>query len=202
MDLDLIRSKSEKPLIFDKNTESTVSIEKLQEILNSSDRKFINVGRFSPEIGHERLIRAFDRFWVNHPDTWLIIIGGMGNLYTSTCELAASVKSSSHIILIKYMSNPFPVVKACDFFLLSSYYEGQVLVVPEADILGVPAAACDINGARAFIRQYGGTLLPNSEDGLVQGMEMFVEGKIHTMHVDYEKRNQDILSKCEKLFME
>lgn len=202
MDLDLIRSKSEKPLIFDKNTESTVSIEKLQEILNSSDRKFINVGRFSPEKGHERLIRAFDRFWVNHPDTWLIIIGGMGNLYTSTCELAASVKSSSHIILIKYMSNPFPVVKACDFFLLSSYYEGQVLVVPEADILGVPAAACDINGARAFIRQYGGTLLPNSEDGLVQGMEMFVEGKIHTMHVDYEKRNQDILSKCEKLFME
>ena len=99
-----------------KNTESTVSIEKLQEILNSSDRKFINVGRFSPEKGHERLIRAFDRFWVNHPDTWLIIIGGMGNLYTSTCELAASVKSSSHIILIKYMSNPFPVVKACDIF--------------------------------------------------------------------------------------
>ena len=46
MDLDLIRSKSEKPLIFDKNTESTVSIEKLQEILNSSDRKFINVRPF------------------------------------------------------------------------------------------------------------------------------------------------------------
>ena len=202
MDYRRIQMLGQLPISFDPETECTVSLNRLQEILNSSDRKFINVGRFSPEKGHERLIRAFDRFWVNHPDTWLIIIGGMGNLYTSTCELAASVKSSSHIILIKYMSNPFPVVKACDFFLLSSYYEGQVLVVPEADILGVPTAACDVNGARAFIRQYGGTLLPNSEDGLVQGMEMFVEGKIHTMHVDYEKRNQDILSKCEKLFME
>lgn len=202
MDVDLIRSKSQKPLVFDENTESTVPVERLQEILDSSDLKFINVGRFSPEKGHERLIRAFDRFWTTHPDTWLIIIGGMGNLYTDTCKLATSVKSGDHIILLKSMSNPMPVVKACDFFLLSSFYEGQVLVVPEADILGVPTAACDVNGARAFIQQYGGTLLPNSEDGLVQGMEMFIEGKIHTMNVDYEKRNQDILSKCEKLFME
>jgi len=100
------------------------------------------------------------------------------------------------------MSNPMPVVKACDLFLLSSYYEGQVLVVPEADILGVPSAACDVNGARAFMKQYGGTLLPDSEDGLVQGMEMFLEGKIHTMNVDYEKRNQEILKKCNMLFQE
>lgn len=202
MDYRRIQELGKLPVSFDSETECTVSLNRLQEILKSSDRKFINVGRFSPEKGHERLIRAFDRFWTNHPDTWLIIIGSHGEHYKHTCDLADSVRSSSHIILIKYMSNPFPVVKACDFFLLSSYYEGQVLVVPEADILGVPAAACDINGARAFIRQYGGTLLPNSEDGLVQGMEMFVEGKIHTMHVDYEKRNQDILSKCEKLFME
>ena len=202
MDYRRIQELGKLPVSFDSETECTVSLNRLQEILKSSDRKFINVGRFSPEKGHERLIRAFDRFWTNHPDTWLIIIGSHGEHYKHTCDLADSVRSSSHIILIKYMSNPFPVVKACDFFLLSSYYEGQVLVVPEADILGVPAAACDINGARAFIRQYGGTLLPNSEDGLVQGMEMFVEGKIHTMHVDYEKRNHDILSKCEKLFME
>ena len=170
--------------------------------MKSSDRKFINVGRFSPEKGHELLIRAFDRFWTNHPDTWLIIIGSHGEHYKHTCDLADSVRSSSHIILIKYMSNPFPVVKACDFFLLSSYYEGLGLVILEADVFGVPTASCDISGPHSFIRQYGGTLLPNSEDGLVQGMEMFVEGKIHTMHVDYEKRNQDILSKCEKLFME
>ena len=69
-------------------------------------------------------------------------------------------------------------LKACDFFLLSSYYEGLGLVILEADVFGVPTASCDISGPHSFIRQYGGTLLPNSEDGLVQGMEMFVEGKI------------------------
>lgn len=202
MDYRRIQELGKLPVSFDSETECTVSLNKLQEILKSSDRKFINVGRFSPEKGHERLIRAFDRFWTNHPDTWLIIIGSHGEHYKHTCDLADSVRSSSHIILIKYMSNPFPVVKACDFFLLSSYYEGLGLVILEADVFGVPTASCDISGPHSFIRQYGGTLLPNSEDGLVQGMEMFVEGKIHTMHVDYEKRNQDILSKCEKLFME
>lgn len=202
MDYRRIQELGKLPVSFDPETECTVSLNRLQEILKSSDRKFINVGRFSPEKGHERLIRAFDRFWTNHPDTWLIIIGSHGEHYKHTCDLADSVRSSSHIILIKYMSNPFPVVKACDFFLLSSYYEGLGLVILEADVFGVPTASCDISGPHSFIRQYGGTLLPNSEDGLVQGMEMFVEGKIHTMHVDYEKRNQDILSKCEKLFME
>ena len=202
MDYRRIQELGKLPVSFDSETECTVSLNRLQEILKSSDRKFINVGRFSPEKGHERLIRAFDRFWTNHPDTWLIIIGSHGEHYKHTCDLADSVRSSSHIILIKYMSNPFPVVKACDFFLLSSYYEGLGLVILEADVFGVPTASCDISGPHSFIRQYGGTLLPNSEDGLVQGMEMFVEGKIHTMHVDYEKRNQDILSKCEKLFME
>ena len=202
MDYRRIQELGKLPVSFDPETECTVSLNRLQEILKSSDRKFINVGRFSPEKGHERLIRAFDRFWTYHPDTWLIIIVSHGEYYKHTCDLADSVRSSSHIILIKYMSNPFPVVKACDFFLLSSYYEGLGLVILEADVFGVPTASCDISGPHSFIRQYGGTLLPNSEDGLVQGMEMFVEGKIHTMHVDYEKRNQDILSKCEKLFME
>lgn len=202
MDYQRIRNLGQLPVSFDPETESTVPLNRLMEILESNDRKFINVGRFSSEKGHERLIRAFTRFWKEHPDTWLIIMGSRGDLYEHTCELARSVESSSHIILIKYMSNPMPVVRSCDLFLLSSFYEGQVLVVPEADILGVPAAACDVNGARAFIQKYGGTLLPNSEDGLVQGMEMFLRGEIHTMNVDYEKRNQEILQKCEELFQE
>lgn len=202
MDYQRIQRLGKLPVSFDPETESTVPLSRLMEILQSNDRKFINVGRFSPEKGHERLIRAFTRFWKEHPDTWLIIMGSHGGLYEHTCQLAKSAESSSHIIIIKYMSNPMPVVKACDLFLLSSFYEGQVLVVPEADILGVPAAACDVNGARAFIQKYGGTLLPNSEDGLVQGMEMFLRGEIHTMNVDYEKRNQEILQKCEELFQE
>ena len=63
MDYRRIQELGKLPVSFDSETECTVSLNRLQEILKSSDRKFINVGRFSPEKGHERLIRAFDRFW-------------------------------------------------------------------------------------------------------------------------------------------
>lgn len=33
-------------------------------------------------------------------------------------------------------------------------------------------------------------------------MNMFIEGKIKPMHVDYDKRNQEILAECEALFLE
>lgn len=202
MDYQKIQELGKLPVSFDPETESSVPLNKLTEVLESNDKKFINVGRFSSEKGHERLIRAFTRFWKKHPDTWLIIIGGRGDLYERTKALAKSSESSSHIILIKYMSNPMPVVKACDLFLLSSFYEGLGLVILEANILGIPAVSCDINGPHGLMKQYGGTLLPDSEDGLVQGMEMFLEGKVYTMNIDYEKRNQEILKKCNALFQE
>ena len=202
MDIDNIRQRASKPVDFDPETQSTVSLATLRNVLSGSERKFINIGRYSPEKGHKRLLKAFDRFWTNHQDTWLIIIGGMGTLYESTCEFAGALSCSDHVILLKSMTNPMPVLASCDFFILSSFYEGQVLVVPEADVLGIPAAACDVNGARSFLKQYGGTLLPDSEDGLLQGMNMFIEGKIKPMHVDYDKRNQEILAECEALFLE
>ena len=126
----------------------------------------------------------------------------MGDLYESLRRLARNLESGRHIVLLKSMSNPMPVLKRCDFFILSSFYEGQVLVVPEADVLGLPVAACDVNGARSFLKEYGGTLLPDSEEGVLQGMEMYASGKIHPLHVDYETRNQQIIQKCEKLFQE
>ena len=106
----------------------------------------------------------------------------MGDLYESLRRLARSLESGRHIVLLKSMSNPMPVLKRCDFFILSSF--------------------CDVNGARSFLKEYGGTLLPDSEEGVLQGMEMYASGKIHPLHVDYETRNQQIIQKCEKLFQE
>ena len=126
----------------------------------------------------------------------------MGDLYENLRRLARSLDSGKHIVLLKSMSNPMPVLSRCDFFILSSFYEGQVLVVPEADVLGLPVAACDVNGARSFLKEYGGTLLPDSEEGILQGMEMYAAGEIPPLHVDYEKRNQKIIQKCEVLFQE
>lgn len=41
--------------------------------------------------------------------------------------------------------------------------------------------------------------MENSEDGLLKGMELFEQGKITPMHVDYEKINRDSINAVEKL---
>ena len=77
-------------------------------------------------------MNAFNTYQASHPDTWLIIIGGVGTLYEDAVAHAKSLAASDHIILIYSMQNPMPVLKNCDLFLLSSFYEGRPIVLMEA----------------------------------------------------------------------
>lgn len=95
----------------------------------------------------------FEQYWKEHPDTWLIIIGGVGNLYDETLAHTRALRASDHIILIRAVTNPMPILKRCDLFLLSSYYEGQGIVLMEAATLGVPVMACDVSGCHSFLKK-------------------------------------------------
>ena len=195
---DVLRRAEEEPS-FDENTLSDHSLEELLAVLDSSDAKFISIGRFSPEKGHMRLIDAFDKYWKSRRDTWLIIIGGSGELYEDTVRHARSCSASDHIILIRSMSNPMPVLKKCSLLLLSSYYEGQGLVMLEADTLGVPVMACDVSGPHGFLSEHGGILLNNSTEGILEGMELFARKGAAALSVDYEQANAEAAAMTEKL---
>ena len=197
-DYEEVRRKAKLALTFDKDTKSTVTKERLEEILNNEDRKFISIGRYSKEKRHDRLIEAFNRYWEENKDIWLIIIGGQGGLYEDTCERAAGCAAGNHIILIRSMTNPMPVLNACDLFLLTSDYEGRPVVLYEADILGIPAVATDVPGAHGFMEDYGGYLVPASADGVYEGMKAWENGKVKTLSVDCEKNNRTSV----ELFME
>lgn len=180
--------------VFDPETESTHTLEQIQEILNDASRKkFVSVGRFSPEKGHLRLIDAFARLVEHTPSAMLFIIGG--NVYQGYYQkLIAHIQArglQQNVVLILRVSNPFPFVKACDGFVLSSFYEGFGLVLAEADILGLPVISTDIVGPRLFMQAYGGTLVENSEAGLYQGMTRLLKGEIRPMHVDYAAYNRE-----------
>lgn len=107
--------------------------------------------------------------------------------------------SDSAILLLK-ISNPFPILKACHSFILSSHYEGLGLVLAEADILGLPVVSTDIPGPRGFLKQHGGTLVEDSVDGIYKGMEMLYNGLVPPMYVDYEMHNRNAINEFEQLF--
>lgn len=198
-DFDSVLRRSLEPLAFQEETRSTCSPEQLSQVLSGEDIKFISIGRFSPEKGHKRLMNAFDLYWKEHPDTWLIMIGGVGDLYDEEVSYAGTLSSANHIILIRSMQNPMPVLKSCSLFILSSFYEGRPIVLMEAATLGVPVMACDVNGCHGFLTEYHGTLLESSEEGLLNGMNLFAAGKISPIQVDFHQINQAASAQVEEL---
>ena len=117
IDIHLV-GEAKKEVEFDEQTDSTISKEQLLEILNSNNKKIINIGRFSKEKGQERLIDAFQKAWNEDKSIYLIIIGGYGNEYNQILNKVFDMDCRQHIIIIKYMSNPFPVLKKCDYFVI------------------------------------------------------------------------------------
>lgn len=197
-----VLEKSGADLKLEPCTSCSVAEERLYEILKSDSAKFISIGRFAPEKGHIRLVQAFYRLWKENRDIRLIIMGGysLNRCYEELIELIHTLGLEDYVILLMKVPNPFPILKACDYFVLSSFYEGFGLVLAEADILGKPVISTDITGPRGFMKQNHGTLVEDSEDGLYQGMASMLRGKIAPMNVDYEAYNQEAVAEFEKLF--
>lgn len=85
-----------------------------------------------------------------------------------------------------------PILNKCDLFVLSSFYEGWPMVLMEADALDVPVIATDIGGVQ-MLRKYQGYIIENSEEGILQGMHDYMDGKVHAMNIDFEEYNQEAI---------
>ncbi|MBP3578652.1 MAG: glycosyltransferase, partial [Lachnospiraceae bacterium] len=101
---------------------------------------------------------------------------------------------------VRFMSNPYPLMKQCDYFAFSSLYEGFGLVLAEADILGLPCFSPDLPGPRGFMQSYGGLLVENSEDGILSGMKACMQGTVpKQLTVKYEQYNRTAVEQFESM---
>ena len=199
IDYNKILEEAKKEVSFDEKTESTIELNSLNSILESDNKKFITIGRFSKEKGHERLINAFEKLYEKDNSIYLIIIGGYGKEYGYLLEKVRSSICKNNIIVIKYVSNPYSILNKCDYFILPSFYEGFGIVIAEADILGKPVVATNIVGPSKFMGKYGGVLVDNSEEGVYNGLELLYKNKVKPMYVDFEKYNKEAISEFEQL---
>ena len=189
-------------LVLDDNTVVYPSALALNKVLNEDCVKFLNVGRFSPEKGQMRLLDAFARVNKQNPNTKLIIMGGSSykDFYNQIIDHVEKLGLHDQVVLVKSLSNPFPLVKQCDCSILSSFAEGFGLVIAEADVLDVSTFSVDIPGPKNFMEKYGGTLVDNSEDGIYRGMMSYIKGNIKPMHVDYAEYNIEAVHAFESMF--
>ncbi|OLU47144.1 CDP-glycerol glycerophosphotransferase family protein [Faecalibaculum rodentium] len=200
IDYKAIKELGNHPIEFDETTKSTHSVDELKELIDSG-KTYITIGRFSPEKGHSRLIKAFEKIWKNDSSVNLVIIGGHGPLYEETLAQREQSPARERIAIIQSMKNPQSVLRKSDFFVLSSFHEGLGLVLLEANIQGLPIMSTDIPGPHGFLSRYGGLLVDDSEEGLVDGMQQMLEGKVPVLDIDYDSYNKNAIQEFESLLI-
>ena len=157
-----------------------------------NDKLFISVGRLSIEKDHKKLINSFSKFLLIYPASRLLIIGD-GPLKHQLTKQISDLNLEDKVFLLGIRTNPFPLIRRADCFVLSSNHEGQPMTLLEAMILKKPIIATDITGSRSVLESRPGHLVENTEEGLLQGMIDFVGEKLEFGNFDYQSYQENAL---------
>lgn len=151
--------------------------------------KLVNIGRLSHEKDQEKLIRAFSNCVTETDNVGLFIIGS-GPLQETLTQLITELKLENKVFLLGQIENPYPYLNQSDLFILSSNHEGQPMVLLEAMVLGKPILATDIPANRYVLNngQYG-MLVDNTEEGVSEGISLFLQKGIVADKFDYDNYN-------------
>lgn len=125
VDEEYIKSKSEEPI------EDFFFDEKLFYIFN--------IGRFSSQKAHWRLLKSFYYLLNHHPnkDVRLVLMGS--GLYEQNLhKLAKDLNIFDKVHFLQFNINPYKYLKNADMFVLSSNFEGFPIVLAESSSLGIP----------------------------------------------------------------
>lgn len=200
VDADAVREKAKKEPVFD-GVSLNVCKERLFDALDSKEKiKFVSLGNFAQNKGQERLLDAFENVHREHPDTCLFILGDNGALFEPLTEKIKKMNCKGDVYLLRYMSNPYPIIAACDFYISASFYEGLGTNLADADVLGLACVATDVPGNHDFMKNYGGYLVENSAEGVEEGLRACLAGRVpKSLSVDYEKYNQEAIAQFESL---
>lgn len=152
---------------------------------------FIQVSRLTEQKGISRLIDVHTKL-IEEGYRHHIYIIGTGPLEEELNTKIQECKVTDTFHLLGKQSNPYPYVKAGDFFMLTSLYEGYGMVIDEAKILDKFVMITD-TAAREAVTLYPKSLVvANTADGIYGGMKKLIEKDIPEKK-NKKKQKRDII---------
>lgn len=131
---------------------------------------FISVGTVFPQKGYDRLLKVHKRL-LDEGFKHRILILGDGYDFENIKKLKSSLNVDDTVTMTGFTDNPYPFIKAADYFVLSSRYEGFPTVLYEAITLKKNIIATDVSGVREMLNNGKlGLIVDNSEQGIYEGM--------------------------------
>ena len=101
-----------------------------------------------------------------------IQIIGDGYDFENIKNLKTELGANETAEMLGFTDNPYPYVKAADFYILSSRYEGFPTVLFEAITLKKNIIATDVSGVQEMLEKGKlGLIVENSEEGIYEGMK-------------------------------
>ena len=119
-----------------------IAVEASNAIVEYQGPTFICIGRLAYQKGFDTLLKAAKRAFDVLP-TWRVAILGAGPLQRELASLADTLGISGRVDWIGHVSDPFPYLKAAEFFVSTSRFEGSPNALVEAMSCGLPAIVTD-----------------------------------------------------------
>lgn len=150
----------------------------LERAFSSDGLKVIAMGRLAKQKGHVYLLRAFHLVQQEFPCRLYIL--GEGEEKENLESLAQGLGVSDSVHFLGWHANPFAILRRCDFFVLSSLWEGFPNVILEAMALGLPVVATDCPSGPAEVLdggEYGILVPPGDEVALSNALRAMMADK-------------------------
>lgn len=155
---------------------------------------FCSIGRLHSRKGYEILVNVHARL-INENYIHSIVIVGDGEEMDRLKKQIIALKVEKTFKLLGTKLNPYPYLKAADYFVLPTKSEAYPLVINEALALEKPIISTRVGGIPEMINNNINGLLVNcNEEEIYQGMKKFIQ---NSKFVDDIKRN---LEKPEEKF--
>lgn len=150
-----------------------------------------SIGRFSyaknfdniPDICSKILNKGINVKW------YIIGYGGDEELIKNKIKDSCMEK---HVILLGKKDNPYPYIKACDFYIQPSRYEGKAVTVREAQLLckhviitRFPTSASQLND------EVDGIVVEMDNEGCAEGIVSFIKNKSLQEKIILNLRNKN-----------
>lgn len=150
-----------------------------KDVSKLNDKRFISVGRLSPEKGYMDLLKVFQMFDSKHPG-WVLDIIGDGSEVDSLKEYISTNHLEDKITLHGFQGKDYieKIMMKSSIYLMTSHTESFGIVLIEAMSYGIPCIAMDsAEGARdIIINDKNGYLIKDRNfESMIQMMEKLAD---------------------------
>jgi glycosyltransferase involved in cell wall biosynthesis len=163
-----------------------------------NNRVLLSMGRYVEQKNFEHLIIALKPVLKEHENVVLLILG-QGDLKKKLESVIIDNELINKVFLVDYKSNPMPLIRNAEIFIMNSIYEGLCNSIVEAMVCGTLTVSSDCRfGPRemiANIRSYSTPLLNYKVTD--RGILFPVDNQLELKNaIEYALDNPEKLRKC------